>query len=60
MRVRLKIRRLVESDEWKVSVFFDGKYNEEASYYTDDEDDAKDTKEAMIKEFREKGYEYED
>ena len=49
-----------KGDEWKVAVFINGKYNEDKTYYTDDEDDAKETRKAMIEEFKKsKKYEYE-
>ena len=51
MKVDLKLKRLPETDEWRVSVFIDGKYSEEKSYYTDDKQDAIDTMEFMKKEF---------
>lgn len=45
--VRLSLKRKPSTDEWKVNVFINGKYDEDATYYTDDKEDAKDTMKAM-------------
>lgn len=49
-----------KGDEWKVAVFINGKYSEDDTYYTDDEDDAKETRKSMIEDFKKsKKYQYE-
>lgn len=54
--VRVRIRRLVETDEYKVIVKVDDKINEAESYFTDDKQDAKDTRDAIMREYRKRGF----
>ena len=49
-RVELKLKRLTETDEWRVSVFVDRHYLEGPSYYTDDKQDAIDTLKMMAEQ----------
>jgi len=46
-KIKLSTVHKVETDEWVVKVYIDGKYNEDATYYTDDKKDALDTMKAM-------------
>jgi hypothetical protein len=54
--IKAKVVRKVETDEFVVKVYIDGKYDEEASYYTNDKSDAFHTKKAILKSFQEQGY----
>ena len=45
--IKLSTVRKVETDEWVVKVYINGKYSEHATYYTDDKKDALDTMKAM-------------
>ena len=42
-----KLARKPETNEWVVKAYKDGKYDEDATYYTDDKRDAIDTKKAL-------------
>ena len=53
--VRLTISRKVETNEWLVKVYVNGKYSEDKTYYTDDKQDAIDTAKAMMGDFQKKG-----
>jgi len=53
--VRLTIARKVETNEWLVKVYVNGKYSEDKTYYTDDKQDAIDTAKAMMGDFQKKG-----
>ena len=46
--VKIIVKRKPSTDEWVARYFVDGKYNEDASYYTDDKQDAIDTAKHMI------------
>lgn len=54
--VKLKIKRLPETNEYKVQWFEDGVLNEDRSYYTDDQEDARMTMRAMADEAHQMGY----
>ena len=54
--VKISVVRKVETDEWVAKVYINGKYNEDATYYTDDKEDAITTKDHMLKSYEEKGY----
>jgi len=54
--VKLKIKRLPETNEWKVCWYEDGVLNEDRSYYTDDQEDALMTARAMANEAYQMGY----
>jgi hypothetical protein len=56
MNVKLKIKHLPETNEWKVQWFEDGVLNEDRSYYTDDREDAEMTARAMADEAYQMGY----
>ena len=43
-----RIVRKAETNEWVVKAYYNGKYDEESTYYTDDKQDAVDTMKAMI------------
>ena len=45
-----KMVRKPETDEWAVKAYDDGVYNEEATYYTDDKEDAIATKSTLIRQ----------
>jgi hypothetical protein len=49
-KVKLSTVRKVETDEWVVKVYVDGKYKEDSTYYTDDKEDAIATMKHMAKE----------
>lgn len=49
-KVKLCTVRKVETDEWVVKVYVDGKYKEGPTYYTDDKEDAIATMKHMTKE----------
>jgi len=49
LKVHLTLKRLPETDEWKVCYMINDRCNEEASYYTDDKKDAEDTMAIMQK-----------
>lgn len=53
-KVEFRIARKLETDEWLVKVFVNGQYSEDRTYYTDDEQDARDTMRAMIAEEKRK------
>lgn len=53
-KIFLNIVRKSSTDEWVVKVHVDGKYNEDATYYTDDKEDAISTMAHMKKQFIEK------
>ena len=54
--VKVKVVRKPETDEFVVKVYFNGKYNEEASYYTNDKQDAIETKRDIVNRYKEKGF----
>jgi len=56
MNVKLKVKRLPETNEWKVQWFEDDVLNEDRSYYTDDREDALMTARAMAEEAHQMGY----
>lgn len=47
MTTKFKVQRKPETNEWVVVVTVDGKRVEERCYYTDDKQDANDTRDAM-------------
>ena len=49
-KIVLSTVRKVETDEWVVKVYINGKYQEGPTYYTDDKDDAIATMKHMAKE----------
>jgi hypothetical protein len=50
--IRLTLKRLPATNEWKVCWIEDGKLNEAKSYYTDDKKDAMDTMKVMQKQYK--------
>ena len=50
-KIKFVVKRKVETDEWLVKVYIDGKYDEDATYYTDDKEDAINTMAYMKKTF---------
>lgn len=54
--IKIKIKRLSETSEWKVQWFEDGVLNEDRSYYTGDREDAEITARAMADEAYRMGY----
>jgi len=54
--VKLKLRKLPETNEYQVAWYEDGKYNEDKTYYTDDLEDAILTSKAISEEALEHGY----
>lgn len=56
MNVKLKVKRLPETNEWKVQWFEDDVLNEDRSYYADDREDALMTARAMAEEAYQMGY----
>jgi hypothetical protein len=54
--VKISTVKKNETDEWVNKVYINGKYNENQTYYTNDKQDALDTKKEMIKDFKSKGY----
>lgn len=54
--VKIKVRRLPETNEWKVEWLEDGELNEDRSYYTGDREDAEMTARAMADEAYQMGY----
>jgi len=50
-KIKFVVKRKVETDEWLVKVYIDGKYDEDATYYTDDKEDAINTMAHMKKTF---------
>lgn len=54
--VKLKIKRLADTNEYRVSYFENGRYSEDKSYYTTDKDDATATQGEMEKEARAQGH----
>lgn len=57
--VRLTLARKPETNEWLVKVYINGKYNENATYYTDDKQDAIDTAKTMLQLYQNQGFETE-
>jgi hypothetical protein len=49
-KIKLSTVRKVETDEWLVKVYVDGKYDEGKTYYTDDKEDAIATMKEMAKD----------
>jgi len=47
--VAMRMVRKASTNEWVVKVYYNGKFNEEASYYTEDRDDAIATMDDMLK-----------
>lgn len=58
--VKAKVVRKAETDEFVVKVYIDGKYNEEASYYTDDKADAFATRYSILRNYKDHGYTIEE
>ncbi len=56
-KIRLAVKRKTGTEEWVVRVWIDGEYNDDASYYTDDKQDARDTAWNMMQQYHTKGYE---
>jgi hypothetical protein len=54
--VKAKVIRKVDTDEFVVKVYVNGKYDEEASYYTNDKQDAFATKQSILNRYKEHGY----
>jgi hypothetical protein len=54
--VKVKVVRKVDTDEFVVKVYVNGKYDEEASYYTNDKQDAFATKQSILNRYKEHGY----
>jgi len=54
--VRLTIKFNRNLNEYSVNPYINGKRNEDQTYYTDDKQDAQDTKLAMEKEYLAKGF----
>ena len=54
--LKLKIKRLPETGEWKVQWFEDDVLNEDRSYYAGDQEDAQLTARAMADEAYRMGY----
>lgn len=54
--VKAKVVRKPETDEFVVKVYIDGKYDEDASYYTNDKLDAFATKKSILNNFEKEGY----
>jgi hypothetical protein len=54
-KVTLSIKRLPETDEWKVQYVVNGKVDEDKSYYASDKEDAEETMKAMQKEIDDSG-----
>jgi len=54
--VKLKVRKLPETNEWVVQWYEDGVYSEDKTYYTDDLEDAILTSKAISEEALEHGY----
>jgi hypothetical protein len=53
--VKLRLRRKSSTEEWVVRVWVDGRYSEDATYYTDDKEDAQATMAAMASQFQAQG-----
>jgi hypothetical protein len=43
MKIEYRLKRKVETNEWIVAAYVDGKFDDDKSYYTDDKQDAIDT-----------------
>lgn len=56
IEVKLRIKRYPEWNEWRVEWIQDGVYDEGKTYFTDDKQDAIDTKEAIIKAYSRTNY----
>lgn len=50
-KIKLKFCPKNEYDEYTVKVYIDGKYSEDATYYTDSKEDALETMKAMKNEY---------
>ena len=57
--VKLKIKRLPETDEWRVEWWEDGMYDEDKTYYTDDYEDARGTMRLIAEQAHREGYQVE-
>jgi hypothetical protein len=55
--VVLGIKKLPETDEWKLTVKINGKYNEDESYYTDSSLDFIRTADSEANKYADMGYE---
>lgn len=58
-KVRLTLVRKPETNEFLVKVFINGKYSEDATYYTDDKQDALNTAKLMAQQYVQQGFELE-
>ena len=56
IEVKLRIKRDSEWNEWRVEWVQDGVYDEDKTYFTDDKQDAIETKEAIIKAYGKTNY----
>lgn len=54
--VKINVTRKASTDEWVCRVYFNGKYSEGASYYTDSKQDAIDTRKVMLDHLADQGY----
>lgn len=58
--IRLTLARKPETNEWLVKVYINGKYSENATYYTNDKQDAIDTAKVMMQQYQTQGFKIED
>lgn len=56
MKIILRIKRKPATNEWLVTVEMDGKHAGDLTYFTDDEQDALDTRVAMANRLESKGH----
>ena len=56
IEVKLRIKRDSEWNEWRVEWIQDGIYDEDKTYFTDDKQDAIDTKKAIIDSYSKTNY----
>jgi len=57
MKLLLRVKRKHSTNEWLVTVEADGQHRSELTYYTDDHQDALDTRVAMANRYDEQGHE---